>query len=111
MAARQAFDCEPASSRETVAAQRFCCIVGARRQEAARSAEMGRKKDLVASNHREREADGEITAAGECVVRGCGGNRLQEQSGWRRAVPVSARRRRRNRTRSCFDGKPLVSSV
>src|SRR5439155_6296536 len=111
MAASLAFDCEPASSHEAIAGQRFCRIVGARRQEAARSAEMRRKKDLVASNQRQRKADGEITAAGECFVRGCGGNRLQEQSGWRRAVPVSARRRRRNRTRSCFDGKPLVSSV
>ena len=111
MAARQTPGRQPASAPDAVKRDGICGVVGARRKEPARPAEVRRHDDLVRPDQRERDPNTEVIAAGANVARGCGGNRLQEQSGWRRAALASARPRRRIRMRFCFDGKPLVSVV
>jgi hypothetical protein len=111
VAAHQTSDGQPSASDDSVGPNGPGSVVGARRQKPARAPEIGRDKQLVASQEAQSHAgaDRQINAAIGGDVRGCGGNRLQGQSGRRRAFRASAPRRRRSPARACCVGKSRVS--
>src|SRR5450631_368586 len=113
LASGQAADGEPVTADQSVAFDGFGGVVGARRVKPAGASEKWREKKLIASEQRQRHADADrqIGWAGRDDVRDCGGIRLQGQSGRRRAVRAWRPRQRRSHSRSCYDGKPLVSVV
>ena len=108
---------EPRAARHAVLNHGLPGEVRTRRHEPAGTREIRRNEQLVPSKQRQGDENAHspgfsrTSPAGEGCVQGCDGIRLQGQSGWRRAAPASARRRRRSRQRYCCDGKPLESVV
>ena len=106
---------EPSTPYGAVRGDGCCGVIRTRRQKATRATKIRRKEDFIGANCRQQRPRGrrrvKRTASVECVARECFGTQLQGCSGWRRAARVWGRRPRRNRARSCCDGKPLESVV
>ena len=104
VATSQPAGAQPATTQYSMPFDGFGRVVGARGQESARSAKIRRNAEFIGAKRHQGDADGHD-------VQGCGDNRLQGRSGWRRASHAWARPRHQTRARCCYDGKPLVSVV